>query len=218
MQDGFNPLLVTGIGVVGDAQCSIPQGDGIRLLPEFLPLLWIVFEDGLVLQIIGVSGDGRRRIINCLDTGAIEELLDDQVSIDGQADGLTAKYAFLPAEMLQAFGNADALCLGTGRGEHFHILILLIGRVGGGGNLIQKIEVTGLNISVCRVQGRIEPEVDATVLRGEVALVIVITNDLRALSMLPGNELIGTVANRLLAIRFRILIIGWAARSPARSD
>ena len=108
--------------------------------------------------------------------------------------------------MLQAFGNADALRLGTGRGEHFHILILLIGRVGGGGNLIQKIEVTGLNISVCRVQGRIEPEVDATVLRGEVALVIVVTNDLRALSMLPGNELIGTVANRLLAIRFRILI------------
>ena len=205
------------VSVVSEGELVIgsPRADGIGLLPEFLGLLLVVLQVADALEGIRVARGQRRGKVNGRSAGAVEHLVADVLTVDGHGDGLTTQGAFFGTsfEVLQAGRNGELLDDGTGLVVGLHGLIGFEGLGGGGRHGFHHIEGAGLDVGVgCVILG-VDLEGHTVVLRGSVALVVRVLHEHDLVVVIPGLELVRTVADWSLTEGIRVIVEGFRQRS-----
>ena len=205
------------VSVVGEGKLVVgsPRADGVGLLPEFLGLLLVVLQILATLERVGIARGQRRGEVDGRSTGAVEHLVADVLAVDGHGDGLTTQGAFLGTrlEVLQAGRNGELLDDGTGLVVGLYGLIGFEGLGGGGRHGLHHVEGTGLDVGVGGVILGVNLEGHAVVLRGAVALVVRVLHEHDLVVVIPGLELVRTIADRSLTEGIRVLVEGFRQRS-----
>ncbi len=209
--------LVAAVSVVGEGKLVVgsPRADGVGLLPEFLGLLLVVLQILAALEGVGIARGQRRGEVDGRSTGTVEHLVADVLTVDGHGDGLTTQGAFLGTslEVLQAGRNGELLDDGTGLVVGLYGLIGFEGLGGGGRHGLHHVEGTGLDVGVGGVILGVDLEGHAVVLRGAVALVVRVLHEHDLVVVIPGLELVRTIADRSLTEGIRVLVEGFRQRS-----
>ena len=105
----LDPLLVSAVHAVRQAERPAPRGDGVRLLPQSARLGGVVGQHVRAAQGRRVPGDDGGREVGGGGDRAVEDLGDDVPAVDGQRDGLPSEPPLLAAEMREVLGDGERL-------------------------------------------------------------------------------------------------------------
>ena len=194
------------VGVVGEGQRALEGLDRLGLLPQLLRLGLIELEH-LGAGDVGraAAGDHRGDEVGRRGAGAEEEAVADRLTVDRARERLAADVAGLPLEVRVVAGQGDRLEHRAGRVDGPVAEVVLEGGQRRARQLVDHVDVVGLQVQVHRLGILVDREGDPGVLRGAGAVVGLVGDQHELLVVGPGLELVRTVGERGLAVGLHVV-------------
>ena len=174
------------ISVVGNLELTGVRRNRVGLSPEFLSLLGVVLKHIVARDVLG-DIQGRCTEVGSLNLGVVEDLVNQQLTVDGHRDGLTTESALrVGSEVLLPLRNGEGVegCDGL-LGVRVREVVAEGCEGGRRETWADDVEVAGLHVGVCGFQAGVQLEGDASVLSRVLTVVIVVLNEVDLDVVLP---------------------------------